>query len=225
MPSSMPTVLFLLASAMLGAMLGLLVRQLIHRLPQILLAASAAPQNACTTAQTGWPRRGRVELLCALWLTLCTAQWGPSAEAAAQGLAGLGLIALAFIDAEHLLLPDALTLPLLWAGLLAASLGWTAVAPAQALLGAALGYTLIAVPAMLYRWRTGTDGLGLGDAKLLAATGAWQGLMAVPAVLLIAGLSSLIWLAWRRRLRKAEVYAFGPWLATASLLSWLWPAH
>ena len=211
-----------LVGAVVGALMGRAVRTLIARVPQALLDQQQhSPERTKHTAPG--PRRGLVELLCALWLAACSVQWGASLEAVAQGGAGLCLIALAFIDAEHLLLPDVLTQPLLWAGLLAASQGWTAVTAEQALLGTALGYAIIAVPAMLYRWRTGSDGLGLGDAKLLAATGAWQGPLAVPAVLLAAGVCSLVWLAWRKGLRTAEPYPFGPWLATASLFGWLWP--
>ena len=153
----------------------------------------------------------------------CTAKWGLSPTAMSIAVAGLCLIALMFIDAEHMLLPDALTQPLLWGGLLSACAGWTTTHAEHAILGAALGYTMVAAPATLYRWRTGMEGLGRGDAKLLAAIGAWQGLMAPPAVLLFAGIGSLVWVVcWRRQAMLTRTpYPFGPWLAASSMLGWL----
>ncbi len=165
-----------------------------------------------------------VELLSAVWLMSCAAKWGLSASAMSIAVAGLCLIALMFIDAEHMLLPDALTQPLLWGGLLSSCAGWTTTHSEHAILGAALGYALVAAPAALYRWRTGVEGLGGGDAKLLAAIGAWQGFVAPPAVLMFAGIGSLIWLlGWRRHVLMTRTpYPFGPWLAAASMIGWLW---
>ncbi|KDD57620.1 prepilin peptidase [Bordetella bronchiseptica] len=114
--------------------------------------------------------------------------YGPTLLALAlMGLAAM-LLVLACFDLEHLLLPDCLTLPLLWAGLLANAAGMGLATPAQAIAGAAAGYALLAGVAWAFRRRTGRDGLGLGDAKLLAALGAWLGWQALPALLLAAGL-------------------------------------
>ena len=166
-----------------------------------------------------------VELLSAIWLMSCATKWGLSATMVLYAFAGLCLIALVFIDAEHMLLPDALTQPLLWGGLLSACSGWTATPAEQAILGATLGYALLAAPAAIYRWRTGVIGLGEGDAKLLAAIGAWQGFMAPPAVLMVAGLSSVLWMVcWRPGLMRQTPYPFGPWLAVTSMAGMLWAA-
>ena len=167
-----------------------------------------------------------VELLSAIWLMSCATKWGLSATAMLNALAGLCLIALVFIDAEHMLLPDTLTQPLLWGGLLSSCSGWTTTHAEHAILGAVLGYILLAAPAAIYRWRTGVDGLGGGDANLLAAIGAWQGVMAPPAVLMIAGLGSLFWMVcWRRQgLMTRTPYPFGPWLAGTCMAGWLWAA-
>jgi len=98
-------------------------------------------------------------------------------------LLGWGLLTLAWIDAEHLLLPDILTLPLILFGLGAAwYLRWPPLVDAAA--GAAVGYLSFRLLALAYRWLRGRDGLGAGDAKLLAAGGAWLGWQALGDVVL-----------------------------------------
>ena len=132
-----------------------------HNIPLLGFAVLRGRCAHCGQA-IAW-RYPMVELLAGLWLGLCCARWGLSPQALAVGGAGLALLALAAIDAEHLLLPDAITLPLLWAGLLCASAGWHALPLQHALWGAALGYTLMAGVAWLF-WRlTGKEGLGGGE--------------------------------------------------------------
>lgn len=131
---------------------------------------------------------------------------------------GWTLLALAWIDWEHMVLPDALTLPLLPAGL-AASLWLEPGLATDHALAAAIGYAALRLIAMLYRRFRGREGLGQGDAKLLAAIGAWTGLETLPWVLLGAALAGLA-AALLMRLRGQEVQAstaipFGPCLAFA----------
>lgn len=137
---------------------------------------------------------------------------------------GLGwtLLALAWIDLEHFLLPDVLTLPLLLAGLAAAA--WQGAAM-DAALGAACGFLGLTLVGLVYRRLRGHDGLGGGDAKLLAAGGAWLGLAALPGVLVAAAsLGILFALAARRGAISATLAVpFGPPLAAAIWLAWLWP--
>ena len=138
---------------------------------------------------------------------------------------GWGCLALALIDRRHFRLPDALTLPLLLLGLLATA--WRQ--PDQLgdhALACLLGWLAFRGVALLYRRLRGIDGLGQGDAKLLAASGAWVGTAALP-VLVCAGaaLTLLVVLgqaAWRRRLpdRRRRI-AFGPGLAAALFGCWL----
>ena len=136
---------------------------------------------------------------------------------------GWTLLALAWIDAERMLLPDALTLPLIVAGL--AEAWWTA--PDTLLdrsAGAALGWGLFALVAVTYRKLRGREGLGGGDAKLLAAGGAWLGWQALPPVMLIAALLAMTALLIGRAASKADLgdrIPFGPWLALAIWLVWL----
>lgn len=163
-------------------------------------------------------------LLPPLWAATVLA--GP-VPLAASSVLGWALLALAWTDWRSLRLPNLLTLPLLAAGLAATAL----LAPdalAAHLLGALAGYAVLAAVAHLYRRHRGRDGLGLGDAKLLAAGGAWLGWQALPGTLLLACLLALaallaLRLAGRRGLAQA-VLPFGPALALAIWLAWLYGA-
>ncbi len=140
---------------------------------------------------------------------------------------GWWLLALAWIDARCWLLPDVLTLPLVIAGLAAAA----AFDPSELTdraLGAVAGYLGLRAIALVYRAIRGRDGLGGGDAKLLAAAGAWVGLRALPQVVLFAAFAGLLAAAGLRlagvRLGAQSALPFGPFLALATWLVWLMPA-
>lgn len=129
------------------------------------------------------------------------------------------LLAAAVIDARTTLLPDALTLPLLWAGLLAATFGWT-IAPSTAILGASAGYLSLWVVHQTFLLLTGREGMGQGDFKLLAALGAWLGWQPLLPLILWAALAgSLVGLALKSRsaLREHSYIPFGPFLACSAL--------
>jgi leader peptidase (prepilin peptidase)/N-methyltransferase len=141
------------------------------------------------------------------------------------------LIALAGIDLDHQLLPDALTLPLLWLGLLAslyAELPGGVRPPADprsAIIGAAAGYLSLWTVYQLFKRLTGKEGMGFGDFKLLAALGAWLGWqMLLPIVLLSAGVGSVIGIALilARRHQLSRPLPFGPFIAGAGFLAMLW---
>jgi leader peptidase (prepilin peptidase)/N-methyltransferase len=137
---------------------------------------------------------------------------------------GWTLLAAAAIDLRHYLLPDVLTLPLIPAGL---GVAWAldpGLLPAHAL-GAALGFAAFVLIAEAYRRLRGRHGLGLGDAKLLAAAGAWLGWAALPSVVVVAAVAALT-LALAQALGGAKLalagkLAFGPHLALAFWLVWL----
>lgn len=132
------------------------------------------------------------------------------------------VLALGVIDAQHQLLPDALTLLLLWLGLLVTLAGWKpGVDLHDSVAGAIAGYLVLALLAYGYRLCRGKEALGMGDAKLLAACGAWLGWQPLPHVLLIASLSGIFWalltrVFYRRPLQKP--LPFGPFLAAAAWL-------
>lgn len=142
------------------------------------------------------------------------------------------LIVLSCIDIDTLLLPDALTQPLLWAGLIVAGLGWGWVSLPSALWGAVFGYGLLWLVAAVYHHLTGKEGIGQGDFKLLAALGVWLGAGAVLPVVWLASISgAVVGLGWQwhqRRRRHAPKepsphIPFGPFLGGAALLIMLMP--
>lgn len=143
------------------------------------------------------------------------------------------LIALALIDWDTTLLPDAINQPLLWAGLLAALLGWT-MPLEQALTGTLAGYLSLWSVYWLFKLATGKEGMGYGDFKLLAALGAWLGWqMILPIVLGASAIGAVVGLAMKMSgaLREGRYVPFGPFLAggglvvlfagPATVLSWM----
>jgi leader peptidase (prepilin peptidase)/N-methyltransferase len=125
------------------------------------------------------------------------------------------LVALAAIDWDTTLLPDSLTLPLLWAGLASAAMGWTVPLP-QALWGAVAGYLSLWSIYWLFKKATGKEGMGFGDFKLLAALGAWLGWQAIlPIVLMASVIGAVVGITMKltRGLREGGYVPFGPFLA------------
>jgi leader peptidase (prepilin peptidase)/N-methyltransferase len=161
-----------------------------------------------------------VEALTALLFAICAWQFGPGVPAvAAMGLCA-ALVALAVIDAQTSLLPDDITLPLLWAGLLL-NIGGMFAPLTEAVLGAALGYGLLWLVFQAFRLATGKEGMGFGDFKLLAALGAWLGWRALPEVLLFSSLAGVLVggvLLATGRAQRSDPLPFGPYLAAAGLL-------
>ena len=132
------------------------------------------------------------------------------------------LLVLALIDWDTTVLPDVLTLPLLWAGLGCAAFGWLpGLDAAGSLAGAALGYGALWAVYWLFKLTTGKEGMGYGDFKLLAALGAWLGWKAIlPIVLFASVLGACIGLAMKASgsLREGRFVPFGPFLAGGGML-------
>ncbi len=175
-----------------------------------------------------------VEGLTALAFVICLWRLPLDATLPLAWVVTSGLIALAFIDWETQYLPDALTLPLMWlgllvsvgveAGLIAPSTGPAPVSPTLAIVGASVGYLSLWSVYWLFKWVTGKEGMGYGDFKLLAALGAWLGPAALLPIILLAsiagtvvGVSKIFLLGGSRH----EPLAFGPYLALAGWLVWL----
>jgi leader peptidase (prepilin peptidase)/N-methyltransferase len=130
------------------------------------------------------------------------------------------LVALSAIDWDTTLLPDSLTLPLLWAGLIAATLGWTLPLP-TALWGAVAGYLSLWSVYWLFKLTTGKEGMGRGDFKLLAAMGAWLGWqMLLPILLGASIIGAIVGIAMKlsANLREGRYVPFGPFLAGSGLV-------
>jgi len=134
------------------------------------------------------------------------------------------LIALTFIDFDTQLLPDSITLPLLWLGL-AFNLAGTYTTLEQAVIGAMAGYLLLWSIFWLFKLATGKEGMGYGDFKLLAALGAWLGWQSLPAVILLSSLVGAIvgicLIVLARHGRNVPI-PFGPYLAAAGLIALFW---
>lgn len=129
------------------------------------------------------------------------------------------LIALTFIDADTQYLPDQLTLPLVWLGLLANYAGGL-VSLQQAVLGAVCGYMSLWLLNFAHKLWRGFDGMGAGDFKLLAALGAWLGAAVLPVIVFVAALVGVV-AAVVLKAAKSQPIAFGPCLAIAGWLVWI----
>jgi leader peptidase (prepilin peptidase)/N-methyltransferase len=161
-----------------------------------------------------------VELLCAT--VFAGIGWRMGAQPLALLWCGFAaaLLALAWIDWDTTVLPDAITLPLLWVGLVSAALGWT-VDPVTAVVGAAAGYLSLWAVYWFFKLATGKEGMGYGDFKLLAALGAWLGWQAVlPIVLGASVIGAVVGILMKLSgaLREGRYVPFGPFLAGAGLV-------
>jgi leader peptidase (prepilin peptidase)/N-methyltransferase len=233
----------LLVAPFVGSFLGLLIRRVPAGLPV------AGGRSHCETCGATLRVRDLVPILS--WLAAggrcryCRRPLGwfyPGVELASLAIAlvavliddgwaawldcvlGWWLLALGWIDLRCWTLPDALTLPLIIAGL-SAALMLDPDQLTQRALGAALGYLSLVAIAALYRSLRGREGLGRGDAKLLAASGAWLGAVALPQVILLAALSALVAAGFLRlagiRLGIHSALPFGPFIAVATWALWL----
>jgi len=165
-----------------------------------------------------------IEALTAALSVIVVWQFGASAEALAALVLTWGLIALAFIDLDTQLLPDDITLPLLWLGLLI-SLAGLFTDSTSAIIGAVAGFLILWSVFHLFRLLTGKEGMGRGDFKLLALFGAWLGWQALPQIVLLSAMAGAIigvaLIATGRRDSQQPI-PFGPFLAMAGWIALLW---
>jgi len=172
-----------------------------------------------------------VEFATAVLSTAVAMRFGWHWQTLAALLFTWGLISLTVIDLDHTLLPDVLTIPLLWLGLLL-SLFWhaglTAPAPtdpASAILGAVCGYLILWTVFWAFKLATGKDGMGYGDFKLLGALGAWMGWQMLPLILLLSAFAGAVigiaLIVFRGRDRNVPI-PFGPYLAAAGWIALMW---
>lgn len=161
-----------------------------------------------------------VELITGAAFFWCLWRWGATPTAAAWCGFSAMVLALALIDWDTTLLPDDMTLPLLWAGLIASALQWTTVPLAASVWGAVAGYLSLWLIYWIFKLATGKEGMGFGDFKLFAALGAWFGWQAlVPIVLMASVIGALVGIAMKfsSGLREGGYVPFGPFLAGAGL--------
>ncbi|MGF1700003.1 A24 family peptidase [Photobacterium makurazakiensis] len=166
-----------------------------------------------------------VELLTAVIATTVAVMLPMSEWSIAVIFFSFALIALTFIDIDKMLLPDQITLPLLWAGLLVALLGWSPVSLHDAVIGAMAGYLALWSVYWLFKLLTGKEGMGYGDFKLLATLGAWLGWQLLPFVVLLSSLVGAICGIILMRVQQSDSqtpFSFGPYLAIAGWIAILW---
>jgi leader peptidase (prepilin peptidase)/N-methyltransferase len=191
----------------------------------IPLLSYAILRGKCSACQAPIdPRYPATELLGGLIALMVIGHFGPTPAGAAALVLSWGLLALSLIDYDTKLLPDLITLPLLWLGLLL-SLGGLFADPVSAILGAAGGYLALWIVYKLFKTITGKEGMGYGDFKLLALLGAWLGWQYLPQIIILSALvgavaGTLMILAFGRE-RDLPI-PYGPYLATAGWVSLLW---
>lgn len=175
--------------------------------------------SACDTAISA--RYPAVELLTALLAAAAAWKWGVSVQTLGALFLIWTLVALAFIDLDTTLLPDSLTLPLLWLGLLF-NMGGHFASLSDAVVGAMAGYGVLWSVFWLFKLATGKDGMGYGDFKLLAVMGAWMGWQMLPVTLLLSsvvgatvGIAMIVLIKHDRRVP----IPFGPYLAGGGLVA------
>lgn len=135
------------------------------------------------------------------------------------------LICIAFIDLQHEIIPDELTLPTLWCGLLI-NIPHMICPLSDAVIGAVVGYTFLWVVYHVFKWLTHKEGMGYGDFKLLSLIGAWLGWETLPMVILIASVSGMMVGFVRIALKmqaRSQPMPFGPFLALGGYIVLLWP--
>jgi leader peptidase (prepilin peptidase)/N-methyltransferase len=167
-----------------------------------------------------------VELLAGIGAAYSAWRFGPSLAALGAALFIWFTIALAFIDQDTGFLPDDLTLPLVWVGLLI-NVPATFVALPDAVIGAAAGYLSLWLVYWAYKLATGKEGMGFGDFKMNAAVGAFLGWKLLPLVILMSSVVGLIFgalqmFAARRRWDAGFRFHFGPYLAVAGVVALFW---
>ncbi|MEM5532478.1 A24 family peptidase [Pseudoalteromonas arctica] len=165
-----------------------------------------------------------VELITALLSLIVAYSFGATEQALLYIFVTWILVALTFIDIDHMLLPDQLTLPLLWLALIASVMGYT-ITPTDAIIGAACGYLSLWSVFWLFKLLTGKEGMGYGDFKLLAVFGAllgWQSLLTIILLSSVVGAIIGIALLSIQGKDKATPIPFGPYLAIAGWIAMLW---
>ena len=166
-----------------------------------------------------------VEVSTGVLFFLVAWQWGVTSTGLVWCVFCAFLLALELIDWDTTLLPDDLTLPLLWLGLIAAALQWIPTSLSSSLWGAVAGYLSLWSIYWIFKVVTGKEGMGYGDFKLFAALGAWFGWQALTPIILISSVIGAIvgiTMKFSSGLREGGYIPFGPFLAGAGLATLIW---
>lgn len=188
----------------------------------IPLVSYAILRGRCRRCQTHISARyPMVELLAGVLTAVTIFTFGFDLLGWSYALLIYTLLILTLIDRDHMLLPDQLTLPLLWLGLLG-SIFWLPVSPQDAIIGATAGYLFLWSIFWLFKIFTGKEGMGYGDFKLLAALGAWLGWQHLPLIILLSSVVGAVYgigQILKRKSSSSQPMPFGPFLAIAGGIS------
>ena len=194
----------------------------VHNIPVVSWLALRGKCAKCAAPISA--RYPAVEILGAAIAVLLAWRFGYSWQLAFALVFGWAMLALAFIDFDTQLLPDDITLPILWLGLLA-NAGATFIDLRSAVLGAVAGYMILWLVYWGFRLVAKKEGMGFGDFKLLAAIGAWTGWQVIPVVIIAsAGLGAVVGslFLWLSRRGADTRIPFGPYLALAGIVGLIW---
>ncbi|MDR9768595.1 A24 family peptidase [Shewanella baltica] len=168
-----------------------------------------------------------IEFITGLLIATLAWHFGPSWQFVFASILTFVLVALTGIDLDEMLLPDQMTLPLLWLGLII-NLNHTFASPTDAIVGATAGYLSLWSIFWLFKILTGKEGMGYGDFKLLAVFGAWLGWQMLPLVILLSSLVGAvvgITMIVSKRLKQGNPIPFGPYIAAAGWIALLFGQH
>ncbi|WP_066257800.1 prepilin peptidase [Hydrogenophaga flava] len=191
-----------------------------ENIPVVSYVALGGKCAGCKTSISA--RYPAVELVTGALFAWCGWAWGLGWESLVWSGFAASLVALTCIDWDTTLLPDDITLPLLWAGLCSSAIGLTRVPLADSLWGAVGGYLSLWLVYWGFKLATGKEGMGYGDFKLFAALGAWFGWQAlVPIILMASVIGAIVGIGIKvfSQLREGGYVPFGPFLALAGLTS------
>ncbi|WP_418357947.1 prepilin peptidase [Shewanella basaltis] len=193
-----------------------------HNLP---IVGWLSLQGKCANCKTPISARYPIiELLTALLISTLAFYFGPSWQFVYASILTFVLVALTGIDLDEMLLPDQLTLPILWLGLVI-NLKGIYTSPEDAIIGAAAGYLSLWSVFWLFKLVTGKEGMGYGDFKLLAVFGAWLGWQMLPLIILLSSLVGAvvgIMMIITKKLNKGNPIPFGPYIAAAGWIALVW---
>jgi len=193
-----------------------------ENIPLISYLALRGKCSACKARIS--PRYPLLEFLTAVFFVITIWHFGPTLQGLSALFLTAMLIAMAGIDIDHQLLPDSMTIPLMWAGILISF--WSIhTGLADSVTGAIAGYLVLWAIYHAFRLLTGKEGMGYGDFKLLAALGAWMGWQMLPLVVLlssVAGAVTGLALMATGRMNKDKPMPFGPFIAIAGWIALIW---
>jgi leader peptidase (prepilin peptidase)/N-methyltransferase len=170
------------------------------------------------------PRYPIIEAITGVAVAYLALHFGPTWQFALATLLTFALLALTFIDLDEMLLPDQITLPLLWLGLLI-NLNGTFATSTDAIIGAAAGYLSLWSVFWGFKLLTGKEGMGYGDFKLLAVFGAWLGWQMLPLIILLSSVvGAVVGIAMivNKKINSGNPIPFGPYIAIAGWIAMLW---